>query len=334
MVLCGSDEGFMESEVLGSKSPLYGRRTARIRVRPFDCFDMLCMLPAASAVDAVRYYAAFGGTPYYVEQVDAAQSYEENISRLLFSTSGLLYNEPGMLLRQGLREPALYNSVLSAVAHGATTPRIIAERAGIGRVSVGKYLRVLVELGLLERRVPFGANPDSTRKASYAIGDPFFAFWYRFVAPSVGAIELGAGIAAAEDVARGWALPTYEGGQFERVCMEWVARQNAAGSLPFPATSFGTWWGADPDARERADIDVVAANKLRRSLLCGECTWRDSFDETEAIEVLERRSRLIGGQWEERHHYLFTKNEVSEKTRSRAAARSDLHIITAEGLFA
>ena len=252
MVLCGSNEGFMEGEVLGGKSPLYGRRTAQIRLRPLDCMDARDMLPGVSAADAVRYYATFGGTPYYVEQVDVAQGYEGNVARLLFSTSGLLYGEPSMLLRQELREPALYNSVLSAVAHGMTTPKGIAERAGVERVSVGRYLRVLVDLGILERRVPFGANPDATRRASYAMADPFFSFWYRFVGPSADAVEMGAGAAVAREVASGQSLPTYEGTQFERVCMEWLARQNAVGSLPFLATSFGRWWGANLQAKEQA----------------------------------------------------------------------------------
>ncbi len=104
MVLCGSNEGFMEGEVLGSKSPLYGRRAAQIRLRPLDCMDVRDMLPGVSATDVVRCYATFGGTPYYVEQVDVAQGYDENVARLLFSTSGLLYAEPSMLLRQELRE--------------------------------------------------------------------------------------------------------------------------------------------------------------------------------------------------------------------------------------
>lgn len=333
MVLCGSNEGFMESEVLGSKSPLYGRRAAQIRLRPLDCMDVRDMLPGVSATDVVRYYATFGGTPYYVEQVDVAQSYDENVARLLFSTSGLLYAEPSMLLRQELREPALYNSVLSAVARGMTTPKGIAERAGVERVSVGRYLRVLVDLGILERRVPFGTNPDTTRRASYAMADPFFSFWYRFVGPSTDAVELGAGAAVAREVASSQSLPTYEGTQFERVCMEWLARRNAAGSLPFLATSFGRWWGTDPQAREQADIDVIAANRSRRALICGECKWRNSFDESGAIRTLEHRATLVDGPWDECHYYLFTKREVSEGTRGKARARDDLHVVTAEGML-
>lgn len=63
------------------------------------------------------------------------------MARLLFSTPGLPYSEPSMLLQQELREPAPYNSVLFAVAHGMTSPKGIAERAGIERVSMERLAR-------------------------------------------------------------------------------------------------------------------------------------------------------------------------------------------------
>lgn len=333
LVLCGSNEGFMESRVLGSKSPLFGRRTAQIRLKPFDYVDALEMLPPTDPQGSLRYYATFGGTPYYLEQVRPEHTYEQNVARLLFSTSGLLYSEPEMLLRQELREPATYNSVLEAVAHGATSPKTIAERAGVPRESVNGYLKTLVDLGIVERRVPFGMNPSSTRKSLYAIADPFFAFWYRFVAPSTGAVELGAGAAVAHEVCAGEPLTTYEGMQFEQVCLQWVARQNRSGGLPFLATSFGKWWGPDPAAHEQTDVDLVAANQQTRQLLVGECKWKNSFNESETLDALAHRAGLIPGVWKEVHRYLFTKGEVSQGTREREAADPGLHVVTAEDMF-
>lgn len=80
------------------------------------------------------------------------------------------------------------------------------------------------------------------------------------MSPSIGAIEAGAGRAAATS-ASGPALATYVGTQFERVCLQWLVRQNRQGKLPFLATAFGRWWGTDPRAREEVDIDVIATAK-------------------------------------------------------------------------
>ena len=152
LVLSGSNEGFMESNVLGGKSPLYGRRTAQIKLEPFDYYDAAKMLPAVTDPrEVVRYYATFGGTPYYLAQINDGESYLDNINGLFFETSGLLYEEPLMLLRQELREPSLYNSILYAVASGATSPKGIAERAGVESGTTSRYLKTLEDLGLTAR---------------------------------------------------------------------------------------------------------------------------------------------------------------------------------------
>ena len=332
LILCGSNEGFMESEVLGRKSPLYGRRTMQLKVKPFDCFDAALMLPGLSAEQHIAYYATFGGTPYYLAQIDSGGTYEENVSNLMFDTSGILYEEPLMLLRQELREPALYNSILDAVGSGETVSKRIAERAGVNPNSMSKYLKTLIDLGILEKEVPFGENPATSRKAAYRLADPFFAYWYAFVSKNVGAIEAGAGAAAACRTAFGQALSTYVGKQFEAVCLQWVIRENARGRLPFLASSFGHWWGTDPRKKAETDIDVAAADKESKSILLGECKWRNDFNEAAAIQALEYRAPLIKG-YENRNYILFTKEEPSKATSEKASSRSDLSIVVARDMF-
>ena len=332
MILCGSNEGFMESEVLGRKSPLYGRRTMQIKVKPFDCFDASLMLPSLAAEQCVTYYATFGGTPYYLAQIDQSATYEENVAELMFDTSGILYEEPLMLLRQEMREPALYNSILDAIGSGETKPKRIAERSGVNPSSCPKYLKTLIDLGIIDREVPFDENPDTSRKALYSLADPFFAYWYAFVSKNIGAIEAGAGLAAAQKTAFGQALQAYVGKQFETVCQQWIVRRNVAGELPFLASSFGRWWGADPREKAETDIDLIAADKESKSILLGECKWRNSFNESKAIELLEHRASLVKG-YEHRSFCLFTKNPASEAARKKAESRSDLGLVSVNDMF-
>lgn len=332
LILCGSNEGFMESDVLGSKSPLYGRRTMQLRVRPFDYLDAAQMLPGLDPQKLVTYYVTFGGTPYYLSQIDLGVSYEDNVRGLMFSTSGMLYEEPLMLLRQELREPSRYNSVLDAVGRGYGTPSRIAEHSGINQNSVGKYLRTLSQLGIVSREAPFGEKMATSRNARYRMADPFFSFWYRFVSSSVSSIEEGAGDAVARYVTSGQALNTYVGEQFERVCLQWLVRENAKGRLPFTALEFGRWWGTDPVAKERVDIDVIAGNTVDKALLVGECKWRNSFDETKAIATLGHRATLLGG-FLERDLFLFTKLPVSAGTAEKVSSRRDLRTVCVDELY-
>ena len=332
MVLCGSNEGFMEGKVLGRKSPLYGRRNAQIRLQPFDCFDAAKMLTKIEPEQAVRYYSTFGGTPYYLAQIDTALSYEENVERLFFSKYGLLYEEPLMFLRQELREPALYNSILSAVASGKTKPKQIADESGVPFNSVSKYLKTLEALGIIERVVPFGENVGKSRRGMYRVKDPFFAYWHRFVSPNLGAIESGAGSQVASSVAFGEALLTYEGAQFENICEQWIVRRNRSGKLGFLASSFGKWWGSDPEIREEVDIDVVAGNKQTKEALFCECKWRNSFNETEALQNLEHRSTLLKG-YTKKSFILFSKRPVCEATKNKLQSRGDVRFVSTPELF-
>lgn len=330
MILSGSNEGFMESEVLGYKSPLYGRRTGQIRLQAFDYLTAAEFLPGTEAEDLVRYYAAFGGAPYYLAQLDPSKGFEDNVLSLCFGRLGMLREEPSMLLREELREPALYYSVLQSIADGNTKPKVIAEHAGVGVTGVAKYLRTLEELGLVERRVPFGEDPGHTRRALYSIRDPFFAYWYRFVAPALDLIDNRAGSGGIRQAAFGEEFSTYVGQQFEAMCLQWLVRNNAAGRLPFLATRFGKWWGNDPRKREQTDIDVVAADPRGRRIILGECKWRNQFDETGAVEALRARVGLIPG-YEDTRLMLFTKRPVSEATRTKYAGQIDF--VDTEGLY-
>ncbi len=289
--------------------------------------------PSLDAEQSVAFFATFGGTPYYLAQIRADESYAENVVRLFFDPSGLLYAEPQMLLRQELSEPALYVSVLDAIASGATKPQAISEHSGVERQSVGRYLKTLESLMLIERRVPFGENPAHSRKGIYRIRDPFFSFWYRFVSPYIAAVETGSGRAAAEQLVGSQAFDTYIGDRFEDIAMQWVQRLGARGALGFAPASYGKWWGADPIVHEQADIDIVAADAERRHLLLGECKWRNSFDETQALLTLERRGSILAGS-AERSYVLFTKHSVSAATAKKAEARSDLHIVDVQQMFA
>ena len=81
LILCGSYMGFMEKEVLGSKSPLFGRRTAQLHMKPFNYRTSSKFLGGISDTEKLERYGAFGGTPLYLQQINANESFEENIKR-------------------------------------------------------------------------------------------------------------------------------------------------------------------------------------------------------------------------------------------------------------
>jgi AAA+ ATPase superfamily predicted ATPase len=331
LVLSGSNIGFMESEVLGHKSPLFGRRTAQMELLPFDYIDASRMMRGASKEDRIRYYACLGGVPYYLSFVDTSLTFEENIISLFFDRLSVFAEEPLMMLRQELREPALYNTILMALAKGANTPQLIADQIGEDRTKVMKYIGTLVRLGFVERRVPFLSNQAKTRKGIYRISDALFAFWFRYLFPIRTEVELGSGPLLARNKVLP-VLPEFIGQRFEDVCLQWLRRQNIAGALPFTATTIGTWWGTDPIARQQSDVDVIAADVSGKLLLLGECKWRDSLNASSPLNDLLKKASLFP-EFKETWYFLFSKIAFSTTTKRIAHTNNHVSLISLNDLF-
>ena len=331
LVLSGSNVGFMESDVLGSKSPLYGRRTAQIHLLPFDYLDASKMLKGASELDCIRYYTCLGGMPYYLGFVDSKTCFEDNIISLFFKKTSVFAEEPLMMLRQELREPALYNTILMALAKGANTPQLIADAIGEERTKVMKYLVTLADLGLIEKKVPLFVNQAKTRKGIYQIADPLFAFWYRYIFPTRSELDLGAGEAIARKKVLP-VLPELEGVRFEDVCLQWLRRKNALQELPFIATALGAWWGTDPRSRSQTDVDVLAAEPTEKKLLLGECKWRESVQGGAALNKLLDKDPLFPA-FTEHWHYLFSKNGFDAAAKRIAKEHPSVVLISLAEVF-
>ena len=328
LILCGSHMGFMENEVLGYNSPLFGRRTAQIKLDGFDYYDAGKLLGSFSNEDKVKFYACVGGTPHYLSQINANESFEENIKRLYFDISGYLYNEPMMLLQQELREPAMYNSIIAAIAAGASKLNEIATKINEESPKVNKYLQVLLNLQIVQKIYPFGENIQNSRKGIYRIADNCYDFWYSFVFLNKPEIECGNGDIIAESMVFGKHLSSYIGKPpFEVICMQYLQRMNRKKRLPFTATSLGTWWGTDPLEKSQADFDVIAANRNEKQIILGECKWKRDVNVSAIAKNLMTKNHILP-EYKERYIYVFAK----EPPREYAEA-SDVTVVTTDMLY-
>lgn len=98
------------------------------------------------------------------------------------------------MLHEELRETAKYNSVIRAIALGATSLNEIATHTMMANATVSSYLANLMELGIVEREFPVTAKPKERAKGSrglYQLSDNFFRFWYSFVFPYRSELERG-----------------------------------------------------------------------------------------------------------------------------------------------
>ncbi|AFL95708.1 putative ATPase (AAA+ superfamily) 8 [Thermococcus cleftensis] len=303
LMISGSSVGMME-RLLGYRSPLYGRRTAQLRLRPLNFFEARAFLPGYTLEDFVKVYGILGGTPAYLLEFSDGRGLEENLLDY-FRPDSFLYGDALFILREELDEPRNYFAIMEAIARGKTTLGEITSETGLERGTVGKYLGVLIELDLVRREVPVTASWKS-RKGRYHITDPYFTFWFRYVYPNADLVESGQGDALVELVMND--LPAYLGGVFEEIARQFLGKLNKAKELPFRFTKIGRWW------HKSEEIDLLALNEREKKALFVEAKWK-SLREKEArgiLRDLERKSELVGLESWGRYYGLVAR-EVEGK---------------------
>lgn len=332
IILCGSQISFMENEVLGYKNPLFGRRTSQMKLEGFDYYDSATMMEKFRNEDKIKLYSCIGGTPHYLSQIDDTLSFEDNIKELFFDISGYLYDEPMMLLQQELREPAMYNSIISAIASGASKLNEISTKINEDSSKTSKYINTLLNLKILIKEYPFGDNPAKSRKGIYRIADNCYNFWYRYVFLNKSGIEKGVG----SDIAENMVFPNLSDfigkPAFEEICMQYVIRKNKEKKLPFIATDFGSWWGNDNKEKKQSDFDIVVDNKMENKVLLGECKWRNDISDVREINKLMEKTYLMP-HYLEYYFIFFSKINFSSEAKELERTLSNLKLVTLDMLF-
>lgn len=260
-VLCGSAVAYME-QIGGAAAPLHQRATATIRVAALDYRAAGKFVGSLSPADRAVVYGVLGGTPLYLDQWDPRASRRANLLRLFGSPASPLVDAAELVLSGELPELENAFRILQAVAIGKTRPGEIADYA---RVAVERPLKRLTMLGILERRVPALDDPARTKRSIYRVADPYFAFWFRFVASSRANIARGLGAQLVDNrILPG--LDDYMGGVFEEITREHARMLAARGDLA--ADRVDAWWSADG----RHDIDIVGVSG-RGVGFVGEAKW-------------------------------------------------------------
>ena len=309
LLLCGSYLGFMEREVLGSSSPLFGRRTAQIQLRPFGYLEAAEFHPRWSPTDQAKAYFLVGGLPQYLLCLDDARSVEQNIRQSLLDEFSPLFHEPTFLLREELREIAPYQAVLFAVASGEGAAAAIATATGLPERNLHYYLQQLSGLGYLRRRYPLDSKRANPKRVRFGIDDPLLRFWFRFVFPNMSLVRSGGPTRAFAERIKPH-LPAWYGDGFERLCREALPLIYADEGI-IAGFEVGEYWGAS------AQIDVVGRRDDNWTDL-GECKW-GAVRSHRALEAeLERKVAGFpnrSGASLGRRYFLRRKPAVKEGTQ-------------------
>ena len=321
LILCGSSMSYMEDHVLAYKAPLYGRRTAQIKLQPFDFEETCRYFGSFSTEEKALAYGIVGGTPQYLLQMNDRISIEENVKNTYLNPTSSLYEEPTNLLKQEVREPAIYTAIITAIATGASRMSEISGKVGEDTNVCSTYLKNLVALGIVQKETPYGEK--ASKKSIYSIDDNMFRFWYRFVPENASMIARGAADLVYKRIEPH--LPEYMGKVFEEICKQYLWKLLLSGKSPVEFTSLGRWWGNDPVHKCQAEIDIMGEQD-KDTAIFAECKWTAEKVDLTILETLIVRSELF--PYKNKHFFLFSKSGFTKGCEEKAKELGSVSLVT------
>ena len=334
LILSGSLISMMQKHALSYESPLYGRRTAQIRLSPLPFTDVYIEQGGCFS-DAVERYAITGGVPKYLEFFQGGRSLANQLEDEVLSKSGFLYEEPYFLLKGESMTAVSYFSIIRAIADGNHKIGKIAAALEENASALTPYLTTLVDLGFLEKRVPITEkNPGKSRKGLYFVADNFIRFWFRYVYPFKGELELDNTKIVLEEIGKSFAS-TFVALAYEDICREIFAKLCRDGEVGFIPSRIGSYWLNDYAGD--TEIDVMAVDHQNKRLFAGECKYHVKpidapvyFDLREKVEGSTQIGKAFSGY--ETIYGVFSKSGFTKRLRDVACGNSNLLLINEDRL--
>ncbi len=277
LIILGSSLAVMENDVLGYRSPLYGRKLSYWKVMPFDFRAVFSEIKDINR--AIEEYFVFGGVPYYFSFFNKKRKLTENIKETFLIKGINLYDEPFVLLRQEFRESRVYRIILKYLSQGYKSLGKLSSASSLDRNNLMRYLASLEETNIIRHILPLGMK----RKGIYEIKDPLFRFWFKFIYPHRDKLELGNISFIQEEIETG--LNQFFGLSFEYLIEELL---NSGFFEEFKyLNSVHKWWHKDKE------IDIVALNKEKRQILFAECKWQNNVNAERLLLELKEKAQYL-----------------------------------------
>ncbi len=323
VILCGSLISMMESQTLAYNSPLYGRRTAQIKLKqiPFKYYREF--FPLKTRKELIEMYAITGGVPKYIELFSEENDIYTAIQQSVLDRSGYLYDEPHFLLQQEVSEVGSYFSLIKTIAQGNSKLSSIATTLELKATGLTKYLKTLIDLDILEREVPVTEeHPEKSKKGLYKIKDNYLRFWFAFVYPNLSFIESGNEGIVMDKIKKGL-ISNHTAFVYEDVCRERMWELNIEGKWTFNFSKLGRWWD------NKHEIDIVALDPEGKNMILGECKyWHESVG-INVLKTLEEKTQFV--EWHRNHrkvwYVLFSINGFTDDLKALAEQRDDVLLV-------
>ncbi|MHA1521391.1 MAG: ATP-binding protein [Promethearchaeota archaeon] len=266
IILLGSSISMMKN-LIGQPSPLFGRKSATIKLEPMKFWETQYFHPNCSFGELLEIYGIADGIPRYLETIKTP-IWDWLESELYYQY--LLGDEIYVILNMEFREPAKYFDILDAIAVGKSTYGEIANFIHMKVSDLSGYMRKLLYADLIYQEYPINdivRSPKTTHRAilkngHYYLKDNFMIFWFRFIYSHYN--EFTNKTLSIELIKLGY--NQYLGYVFEKTMRQLMSEMHKTDYI-------GRWWGKI-DGTER-EIDILAFNNDNLEAIIGECKWSD-----------------------------------------------------------
>ncbi len=319
LILCGSIINMMYAETLNYTSPLYGRRTSQINLKPLDFEKYKCFFENKTTEETIEFYSVTGGIPKYLEILDIEKTLEENILKHIFDKNGFLYEEPYFLLGKEFKEIGMYFSILKAISSGSHKLSEMASKMEVGQNSLGYYLNVLAQMDLLYRDVPITENnPEKSKKGLYFLKDNFISFWFKFVYPNRSFLEIGNIEYAVQKFKDDF--PRYVSLIYEQLSRENTVKLASERYFSHKILKIGRWWNGDDE------IDIVGIDENGKPELFGECKYTNNVVDLKVLFDLFKKVERNFGTTAQAEFLIYSKSSFSEELIDYAHKNKNVHL--------
>ncbi len=318
LILSGSSIAMMESEVLGYKAPLYGRRSGQILVEPLNFRQSWRFFKDKGFDEFLPFFTLAGGMPAYLLELNGEDSIETNLKTKIFDKKEFLHNEVEFILREELREPRTYLTILKAISWGKTRASEIINETGLEKNVIFKYLGVLEDLKLITREVPVTEeNKAKSKKGIYKICDNFVRVWFQYVYPYKSNLEIGEYSEVIEKFRTGF--PILQCSVFEQVCPE-ILKENQKDIFSFEKV--GRWWD------NNNEIDLIGLNSSTKQIIFGESKWSSKEVGTNILrELIEKSTKVDWNIGKRKEYYaLFSKEGFTKDLMTMAEDMGNVYL--------
>ena len=254
VILASSCIGFIENSMVKKIGRAAYSISGFLKIKELTFREISHYYKAYTLEQLIETYSILGGITGYLPCFDKTRSTRENICEFILKEGSFLQLEGSRLLEEELREPAVYHSILAALASGKKKLNDLYKHTGFSRAKISVYLKNLMELEFVEKVFSYETKSrEHVQKGLYQISYPYMDFWFRFIFPNLSSLTL----MRPEEFYEAYIAPDFKeycGFYFSKICREYMDYLNEERKLPFHYEKSGIWAGKD------GSIDMLASN--------------------------------------------------------------------------